>query len=98
MMGMCMFLSESKLDESFPPEQFKIEHFRIPFRLDRTSHGGGILLYVREDIPCKTIKIDNAFEAIFIELNFRKQKWLLCSSYNPKLQNIRAHLQSSNNN
>ena len=26
------------------------------FRRDRTSQGGGIRLYVREDIPCKMIK------------------------------------------
>ena len=37
------------------------------------SHGGGILLFVREDIPCKIIKsdCDADFEGIFGEINLR---------------------------
>ena len=42
--------------------------------------GGGILIYVREDIPCKLL--DNHIspgdiEGLFVELNFRKSKLLL---------------------
>ena len=42
----------------------------------------GILLFVREDIPCKIIKTDCDvdFEEIFVEINLRKKKWLLCCS------------------
>ena len=49
-------VTESKLDESFPRQQFKIEGYNLPFRLDRNSNGGGILVYVREDIPCREIE------------------------------------------
>ena len=72
-------ISETKTDSSFPISQFTMTDYSIPFRLDRTSHGGGILLLVREDIPCKTIKIDcdADFEGIFVEINLRKEKWLL---------------------
>ena len=47
-----------------------------PFRKDRTSKGGGILLYVREDIPCKIIKTetDAYHESFFIEINLRKKR------------------------
>ena len=53
--------------------------YSVPFRLDRTSHGGGMLLFAREHIPCKIIKIecDADFEGIFVEINLRKEKWLL---------------------
>ena len=44
-------ISETKLDESFPIGQFLKKGFSTPFRLDRNCHGGGILLYIREDIP-----------------------------------------------
>ena len=69
--------------------------YSIPFRLDRTSHGGGILLFVREDIPCKIIKTDcdADFEGIFVEIILKK-KWLLCCSYNPRKSNIANHLKN----
>ena len=48
-----LMISETKIDNSFPISQFTMTGYSIPFRLDRTSHGGGILLFVREDIPSK---------------------------------------------
>ena len=68
--------------------------YTIPFRLDRASHGSGILWFVGEDIPCKITKTgcDADFEGIFVEINLRKKKWLLCCSYNPHKSNITNHL------
>ena len=43
-------ISGTKLDESFPQGIFLIDGFSSPYRLDRDSKGGGIMLYVREDI------------------------------------------------
>ena len=37
-------ISETKIDNSFPISQFTMTAYSIPFRLDRTSHVGGILL------------------------------------------------------
>ena len=47
-------ISETKIDNSFPTMQFHIEGYCI-YRLDRNKYGGGILVYVREDIPSKFI-------------------------------------------
>ena len=41
---------ETILDEIFPVGQFLIKGFSTPFQSDRDCHGGGILLYIREDI------------------------------------------------
>ena len=78
-------ISETKINNSFPISQFTMAGYSIPFRLDRTSHGGRILLFVREDIPCKIIKTDcNAdFKGIFMEISSRKKKCLLYCSFNP---------------
>ena len=38
-----LMIIETKLDDSFPEQQFHIEGFNIPFRLDRNRHGGGLL-------------------------------------------------------
>ena len=70
-----LMISETKIDNNFPISQFTMTGYSIPFRLDRASHGSGILLFVREDIPSKIIKTDcNAdFEGIFVEINLRKK-------------------------
>ena len=44
---------------------------------------GGLLLYVREDISSKKIDnvdFDTGLEALFIEINIRKIKWLITCS------------------
>ena len=44
-----LVLTETKLDNSFPTNQFVIEGYSKPFRLDRNRNGGGLLVYIRED-------------------------------------------------
>ena len=89
-------ISETKIDNSFQISQFTMTGYSIPLRLDRTSHGGGILLFVREDIPCRIIKTDcdADFKGILAEINLRKKKWFLCCSYNPHKSNITNHLKN----
>ena len=48
-----LLVSETKLDDSFPTEQFLMSNLCKPYRLDRCSNGGGLLLYIREDIPSR---------------------------------------------
>ena len=45
------------LDSSFPNGQFSIDGFPRPFRRDRNKNGGGVMIFVRDDIPAKEIKI-----------------------------------------
>ena len=91
-----LMILETKIDNNFPISQFTMTGYSILFRLDRASHGSGILLFVREDIPCKIIKTDcdADFEGTFVEINLRKKKWLLCGSYNPYKINIANHLKN----
>ena len=96
-----LLITETKIDDSFPISQFYIEGFSTPFRLDRNDVGGGILLYVREDIPAKeinTTKFAENIEALFIEINLRKKKWLLSVSYNPHKELIEEHLREIGKN
>ena len=51
-------ISETKLDDNFAEGWFFIDGYHTPFRYDRNGNGGGILLYVREDIPEKVIHCD----------------------------------------
>ena len=89
-----LMISETKIDDSFPKGQFLIKGFSEPFRLDRNAHGGGILFYIREDIPAKLLSVeDMPTECFFVDINLRKKKWLLCCSYNPHRNNIKLHLE-----
>ena len=55
-----------------------------------------LLLYFREHIPCKKIIVDfdPLIEVLVIEINLKKRKWLLISSYNPHKDMIQNHLKS----
>ena len=86
-----IMISETKIDESFPVSQFIIEGYSKPFRRDRNSNDGGILMYVRDDIPCKEIKthkLPDDIEGMFIEINLRKKKWIIIGGYNHQKESI----------
>ena len=44
-----LVLSETKLDESFPNAQFKLDGCEIRARRDRDKYGGGLIVFVRGD-------------------------------------------------
>jgi len=62
-------IAETKIDESFPTNQFLLNSFKIPYRLDLSHQSGGILTYIRSDIPSRPLnsfKIDRDFQTMFI--------------------------------
>ena len=79
-----LVIEETKLDPSFPDDQFFIDGYKSPYRLDRNRSGGGLIIYVREDIPSKLLNKHNFtanIEGLFIEINLRKTKLLLFGTY-----------------
>ena len=55
----------------------------MAFRLDRNDNGGGIMPFVREDIPAKLIASETSLvESLYVDVKPRKQKWLINCSYN----------------
>ena len=93
-------ITESKLDKSFPKGQFEMAGYKSPIRLDRDKSGGGLIIYIREDIPAKTLESlpsDRDNEGIFIEINLRNNKWLLFCGYNPKKERISEYISNLSN-
>ena len=85
-----LIITKTKLDDSFPIDQFITSGCSKPYRLDRNRNGGGIIIYIREDIPSKQInllKLPDDIENIFIVVNLYKTKWLMCGCYHPPNQN-----------
>ena len=85
-----LVVEETKIDDTFSDESIKISGFKHkPFRRDRKRGGGGIVTYIREDIPSKVlnlVSIPDDIEGIFIEINLRKAKWLIFATYLPPWQ------------
>ena len=46
-----VMILETKIHESFSVGKFLLPGFSVPYRSDRDSKGGRVLLYVREGIP-----------------------------------------------
>ena len=53
-----LMVFETKIDDSFPAGTFVIDGFSTPYRSDRDSNNGGVMLYVREDIPSNLLATD----------------------------------------
>ena len=83
-----LIITDRKLHNTFPTSQLYIEIFPMPYRLDRNRNGGGIVIYVREDIPTKIPAKHNLskdIEGIFLEIIFLKVQmvmvWNLSSTF-----------------
>ena len=63
--NIILVISDTKLDENFPVVQFFIDGYNVLFRFDKNGNGGGILLYIREDIPLKLLSIYQDIEGFF---------------------------------
>ena len=84
-----LVLTETKFDNTLPTAQFLVNGFSEPYRLDRKRNRGRVMIYIRENIPSKRL-VKHVFlynmEGLFVELNFRKCKWLLFGTYHPPSQ------------
>ena len=60
-----LLISETKLDTSIRSSQFILDGFSPPYRLHRTHHEGGIMLFIWEGRPSKLL---NAVIPLSVEL------------------------------
>ena len=51
-----LVISETKLDDSFPNAQFKINGYEARARRDRNKHEGGLIEFVRQGFISKRLK------------------------------------------
>ena len=81
-----LVITKTKLDDTFPNAQFFVPEFSEPLRLDRNRKGGGVIICVCENIPSKLLTkhiLPSDIECVFLELNFRKCKWLSVGTHYP---------------
>ena len=79
-------IGETKLDETFSNNEFFIEGFKKPYRLDKSKNSGGLMVYIKSHIPSRILSdflLPKDFQAIPFEISFKNRKWLVVSLYNP---------------
>ena len=88
-------IQETKIDESFPDNQFHVPMYRL-YRQDFKHNEGGIMMYIRNDFPqyrrsdIERFSINNndgRIEILAVEVSINKEKWIFISIYKqPKVK------------
>ena len=78
--------TETHLDPNVLTESIMFEHFDSPYRKDRTNHGGGVLVYLSNDLFHKRKPELEVFcdESIWVEIKARNESVLLGVFYSPR--------------
>ena len=78
-------LCETFLNDTFCDQEIHINDYTL-FRKDRSSHGGGIVVYVKDNISCirrQDLECDS-LESIWLECQqSNSSSFLICSCYRP---------------
>ena len=83
----CLCFTETHLDNSVDNANILLTNdFSVPYRKDRTNHGGGILVYINNNLLHKRRPDLEIFceESIWVEIKINNQQYLLGTFYSPK--------------
>ena len=74
------------VDETFSKNEFLMEGYKKPYRLDKSKYSGGLMVFIKSHIPSKLLSdfcLPQDFQAIHFEISLKNRKWLVVSLYNP---------------
>ena len=83
--GQVIFLTETKIDSSYPNTQFRIEGYNI-YRKNTIEGGGGVIAYFSSSLPTKKLKLPKKFTTIEIlakESKFGRHEVVVLRIYRP---------------
>ena len=83
-----LVITETRLDDSLLTSKFLVIGFSVSCRLGRNRNGDGIMIFIRDDIPSRLLTkhvFPDDIEGLFLELNFRKFKWLQFGTLSPAI-------------
>ncbi|RNA02458.1 RNA-directed DNA polymerase from mobile element jockey-like [Brachionus plicatilis] len=84
-----VFLCETKLDDSFPNSFYKNDHYFI-IRLDRSRHGGGLIVFIKNSLVVTKSVLLEKLELIYFQIRINGQKINFVYSY--KAPNLKEQL------
>ena len=79
-----LVVTETKLDENFLESLFLMDGFSKPYRLDRNKNSSRIMILIHDTVSSQILEkhiFANNVESSFVELNFRKCKWLIYETH-----------------
>ena len=93
-------IAKTKIESLFFRAQFRLANYHTTYCLNINGKSGGILVYVKSDIPKRQLNSGDLFksiQAVPFKKNLRKEKWLVISIYRPPSQNSEFFLNSLTN-
>ena len=82
--NLCM--AETKIDASFFDGHFQVNIYKS-YRQDRNDRGGGIMMYINDNIPYRLLKqfsgIDHGIDYLTFEIIVKSRKWYISYLYRP---------------
>ena len=80
--GIC----ETFLDNDINVHEFTISGFKTVFR-HRTRHGGGVLMYIKDDVNFDELHVDGDIESVWIKITHEKTPVIVGMMYRPPSAN-----------
>ena len=80
----CSF-TETKLDDTFSQSSFDVPGYKA-FRNDRNCSGGGLIAYVRSNLPARRrpdLELCFPIESIVLDVVINNRKWAIIGIYRP---------------
>lgn len=76
-------IQETKIDSTFPNSQFNVEGYKL-FRRDRAKGGGGIAVFVRDNISAiRKRHTSTSVELLLFDMCLGQRRFTLISAYKP---------------
>ena len=79
------FFAETKLDDTFNQRSFNVADYKA-FRNDRNGSGGGLMAYVRSNLPTRRrsdLELQRPIESIVLDVIINDRKWAVVGAYRP---------------
>lgn len=79
------FLSETKIDDSYPDSQFHLQGYSM-YRRDRKKGGGGLMAYFSSMMPSKKLNIPTVYETLevlAVESKIENKDFIFLGIYRP---------------
>ena len=79
------FFAETKLDDTFNQRSFNVVDYKA-FRNDRNASGGGLMAYVRSNLPARRrpdLELQGPIETIVLDVIINGRKWAVIGVYRP---------------
>ena len=88
-----LIITESKLDQTIPSNLISIPGYHEPIRRDRNRNGGGVLIYISENLIFhhkEDLQSEN-YEHIWVDVKLKNNSFAINAFYRPPIETAENH-------